>query len=55
MKKTHVSDMVPFAFTGTGIVSNGASAFNEPSAADVGLTIDEGYRLMDALTEGGVG
>ena len=54
-KKTHVSDMVPFAFTGTGIVSNGARAFNEPSATDVGLIIDEGYRLMDALTEGGVG
>ncbi len=54
-KKTHVSDMVPFAFTGTGVVSNGARAFDEPSATDVGLTIDEGYRLMDALTEGGVG
>jgi 2,3-bisphosphoglycerate-independent phosphoglycerate mutase len=54
-KKTHVSDMVPFAFVGTGVASNGARAFNESSAADVGLTIDDGYRLMDELTEGGVG
>jgi len=54
-KKTHVSDSVPFAFTGTGVVSNGARAFDEPSATDVGLTIEEGYTLMDALLEGGVG
>jgi len=54
-KKTHVSDMVPFALTGTRVESTGARAFNEPSAAAAGLTVEEGYKLMDALLEGGVG
>jgi len=53
-KKTHVSDMVPFALTGTGVESNGARAFNEPSATAAGLTIEEGYKLMDALLDSGV-
>jgi len=53
-KKTHVSDPVPFAFAGCGVDPNGGSAFDEPNATSVGLTIEQGYKLMNAFLRGRV-
>jgi len=49
-KRTHVSDMVPFAFMGTGVAPNGAHAFHETAGAATGLRFENGYELMGTFT-----
>jgi 2,3-bisphosphoglycerate-independent phosphoglycerate mutase len=44
--RTHTSDPVPFLFWKPGIVANGATAFSEREAADTGLLIEPGHRLL---------
>jgi 2,3-bisphosphoglycerate-independent phosphoglycerate mutase len=47
--KTHTADPVPFVVWGSGIVHNGATAFDEDHAASTGLVIDPGREVMDLL------
>jgi 2,3-bisphosphoglycerate-independent phosphoglycerate mutase len=44
--RTHTSDPVPFLFWKPGIVANGATAVSEREAADTGLLIEPGHRLL---------
>lgn len=51
--KTHSHGYVPFAMCGTGIDSSGASAYDEIAGAQSGLTLNEGFRLMNRFFERG--
>ncbi len=44
--KTHEHGYVPFAISGTGIVSDAARVYDDPTAATSPLTLEEGWRLM---------
>ena len=44
--KTHSHGAVPFAICGSGIQSDGASTYDEPSADGSALAFDQGWRLM---------
>jgi 2,3-bisphosphoglycerate-independent phosphoglycerate mutase len=45
--RTHTKDPVPFIIAGSGIRWNGGKSFTEAEAASTGLTIEQGYTLMD--------
>jgi 2,3-bisphosphoglycerate-independent phosphoglycerate mutase len=47
--KTHTGDPVPFVLWGSGIASNGATAFSEEQAGSTGLVVDPGREVMDLL------
>jgi 2,3-bisphosphoglycerate-independent phosphoglycerate mutase len=49
--KTHAGEPVPFVVSGPGIASNGGIRFDEDSAAQTGLTVDPGRRVMDLLLQ----
>ena len=53
--RTHSPEPVPFLLWGDNIRGNGAARFTESEAAKTGLTMAEGYRLMDVLITGGEG
>ena len=44
--KTHSHGYVPFAMAGAGIVADGATTYDDPTAARSSLVFDEGWRLM---------
>ena len=44
--KTHEHGYVPFAVSGTGIVSDAARVYDDPTAAASVLAFEEGWRLM---------
>ncbi len=44
--KTHAHGAVPLAVAGAGIDPDGASTYDEPTAAKSDLTFDQGYRMM---------
>jgi 2,3-bisphosphoglycerate-independent phosphoglycerate mutase len=45
--KTHSYGLVPFAMAGTGIVADLAQTYDEVAAANTGLVMNEGWRLME--------
>lgn len=47
--KTHTADPVPFVLWGEGVGHNGASRYDEASAAATGLVVDPGRGVMDLL------
>jgi 2,3-bisphosphoglycerate-independent phosphoglycerate mutase len=47
--KTHVGEAVPFVLWGPGIEPNGASSFDEDSAAAAGVLLDPGRLVMNEL------
>jgi 2,3-bisphosphoglycerate-independent phosphoglycerate mutase len=47
--KTHTADPVPFVLWGEGVAHNGASVYDEASAASTGLVVDPGRGVMDLL------
>jgi 2,3-bisphosphoglycerate-independent phosphoglycerate mutase len=47
--KTHASGPVPFALCGPGVPQDAATAYDEATAAATGLTILEGFRLIQAM------
>ncbi len=44
--KTHVPEPVPFILWGPGFEASGATAYSEAAAAQTGLVVAPGYRLM---------
>ena len=46
-KKTHTAEAVPYLIAGGGIVSNGASAYNEIQGKATGLFLEKGYQVME--------
>lgn len=52
--KTHVSDAVPFVIyqAGKNSVKSSTAVFDEIVAAETGIMIEEGYRLMDSFIKG---
>ena len=44
--KTHSHGWVPYAMCGTQLTANGATGYNEPAAAQTGVTIPHGHELM---------
>jgi len=50
--RTHSADPVPFVMYGSGINRSGASCYDEFSAADTGVKITEGHKLMDRFIKG---
>ncbi|NUQ61882.1 MAG: cofactor-independent phosphoglycerate mutase [Pirellulales bacterium] len=44
--KTHSHGYVPFALAGTGIEPDGATAYDDPTAAGSNLVFEEGFKLM---------
>jgi 2,3-bisphosphoglycerate-independent phosphoglycerate mutase len=50
--RTHSSDPVPFILYGNGISKSGIKCYDEYSAANTGLKITEGHKLMDRLIKG---
>ncbi|MGD9854983.1 MAG: cofactor-independent phosphoglycerate mutase [Planctomycetaceae bacterium] len=51
--KTHSHGYVPFALCGSGIARGGATTYDEAAAAQSGLVLDEGFRLMDRFFDVG--
>ena len=51
--RTHTHDPVPFVVAGTGVASNGFSAYNEKEASGSSLWIEEGFTLMGRFLERG--
>ncbi len=49
--RTHAGGPVPFLIAGAGVLANGADSFNEPAAKASGITIGEGYRLVERFLE----
>lgn len=47
--RTHSHGYCPFAICGAGIEPNSPNTYNEVSAADSDVVLDEGHRLMDLL------
>jgi 2,3-bisphosphoglycerate-independent phosphoglycerate mutase len=47
--KTHTADPVPFVLWGDGVPHNGATVYDEVSAAATGLLVDPGRMVMDLL------
>jgi 2,3-bisphosphoglycerate-independent phosphoglycerate mutase len=47
--KTHTDGPVPFVLWGDGVGHNGADAYDEASAAAIGLLVDPGRGVMDLL------
>ena len=50
--RIHTSDPVPFLLWGNGFKANGAQRFTEAEAHKSGLTVDQGYKLMNILIRG---
>jgi 2,3-bisphosphoglycerate-independent phosphoglycerate mutase len=44
--RTHVAEPVPFAYAGSGVGEPSRRLYTEANAAETGLLIDPGYRLM---------
>jgi len=44
--RTHVAEPVPFAYCGTGVGEPSRRLFTEANAAETGLLVDPGHRLM---------
>ena len=51
-KRTHTSDPVPLLLWGDGFKTNGAKRFTEAEAKTTGLTVDQGYKIMNTLIRG---
>ena len=49
LHKTHTSDFVPWLIVGSGIVSNGASAFDEATAERSAARFDRGHEMLEAF------
>jgi 2,3-bisphosphoglycerate-independent phosphoglycerate mutase len=49
--KTHVAEAVPFVLWGPGIQGNGASSYDEDSAAATGVRLDPGRLVMDEFLD----
>lgn len=49
VKKTHVGEPVPFVIWGSGIATNGGTAFSEAEAARTGFLLDPGRGVMDVF------
>ncbi len=47
--RTHTRDPVPFILAGSGITPDAAERFGETVAAESGLLVEEGYRLIERL------
>jgi len=47
--KTHVGEPVPFVLHGPGLSGGAADAYSEEAAADTGVFVDPGRRVMDLL------
>ena len=47
--QTHTDEPVPFVLWGSGFMPNGATGFTEAEARSKGISIDEGYTIMDRL------
>jgi 2,3-bisphosphoglycerate-independent phosphoglycerate mutase len=45
--KTHSHGFVPFAICGSGVTSDDATTYDEPTAAQSRLAFDEGWKLMN--------
>jgi len=50
--RTHTSEPVPFAMTGTGIASPWKLNYSEAKAQETGLRIDKGHELMEYFLKG---
>jgi 2,3-bisphosphoglycerate-independent phosphoglycerate mutase len=50
--KTHSHGDVPFAIAGAGIAPDGATTYDDPTAARSSLVFDEGWRLMGHFISG---
>ncbi|MFH1238858.1 MAG: cofactor-independent phosphoglycerate mutase [bacterium] len=53
--KTHSSEPVPFVIYGTGIKADRVTSYDEKSALDGSVHIQEGYKLMDYFIKGSLG
>jgi 2,3-bisphosphoglycerate-independent phosphoglycerate mutase len=47
--RTHTKDPVPFLLAGSGIAAGSVARFGETAAAESGIVVDEGYRLIERL------
>ena len=47
--RTHTREPVPFALAGSGIEADAANHFSEAVAAESGLVVEEGHRLIERL------
>lgn len=47
--RTHTREPVPFALAGSGIEADAADHFSEAIAAESGLVVEEGHRLIERL------
>ena len=51
-QRVHTSDPVPLLLWGNGFKANGAKRFTEAEAQKSGLTVDQGYKIMNTLIRG---
>ena len=51
-QRVHTSDPVPLLLWGNGFKTNGAKRFTEAEAKTTGLTVDQGYKIMNTLIRG---
>ena len=51
-QRVHTSDPVPLLLWGNGFKANGAKRFTEAEAKKSGLTVDQGYKIMNTLIRG---
>jgi len=49
--RTHAAEPVPFAYCGTGVGDPSGRLFSEANAAETGLVVDPGHRLMSTFLE----
>jgi len=47
--RTHIAEPVPFAYCGTGVGEPSGRLFTEANAAETGVAVDPGYRLMEVF------
>lgn len=47
--RTHTREPVPFLLAGSGIAADGADRFDESVAAESGVVVEEGHRLIERL------
>jgi len=50
-RRTHTKDPSPFLLTGSGIAADAADGFSEALAAESGVLVEDGYRLIERLLE----
>ena len=52
IKKTHVSDPVPFIFAGSDVKQASGLPYTEKTAEQTGVRVEKGYELMARLVNG---